>query len=75
MARSGAQVFIPIVLSPSISRNVSHDGWLLGSAFACISLRVAAFAFQAVPDTRYAAFSRGAGGVILIGFGIWMLTL
>jgi hypothetical protein len=34
-----------------------------------------AFAFQKVLDTRYAAFSRGAGGVILIGLGIWMLTL
>jgi len=35
----------------------------------------AAFAFEKVLDTRYAAFSRGAGGVILIGLGIWMLTL
>jgi hypothetical protein len=35
----------------------------------------AAFAFQKVLDTHYAAFSRGAGGVILIGLGIWMLTL
>lgn len=33
----------------------------------------AAFAVQKVIDTRYAAFSRGAGGVILIGLGIWML--
>lgn len=35
----------------------------------------AAFAFQKMLDTRYAAFSRGAGGMILIGLGIWMLTL
>ncbi len=34
-----------------------------------------AFAFQKMLDTRYAAFSRGAGGMILIGLGIWMLTL
>jgi hypothetical protein len=34
----------------------------------------AAFAVQKMIDTRYAAFSRGAGGVILIGLGIWMLA-
>lgn len=34
----------------------------------------AAFAVQRTIDTRYAAFSRGAGGVILIGLGIWMLA-
>jgi len=35
---------------------------------------LAAFAIQKVIDTRYAAFSRGAGGVVLIGLGIWMLV-
>ena len=34
----------------------------------------AAFAVQKMIDTRYAAFSRAAGGVILIGLGIWMLA-
>jgi glutaredoxin len=34
----------------------------------------AAFAVQKVLDSHYAAFSRGAGGAILIGLGIWMLT-
>jgi hypothetical protein len=34
----------------------------------------AAFAFQKMIDTRYAAFSRGVGGVILIGLGVWMLV-
>jgi hypothetical protein len=33
----------------------------------------AAFAVQKVIDTRYAAFSRGIGGVILVGLGLWML--
>ncbi|MBW8447733.1 MAG: hypothetical protein K0M49_19095 [Arenimonas sp.] len=34
---------------------------------------LAAFAVQKVIDTRYAAFSRAVGGVMLIGLGIWML--
>jgi hypothetical protein len=35
---------------------------------------LAAYAVQRVIDTRYAAFSRAAGGVILIGLGLWMLA-
>ncbi len=34
---------------------------------------LAAFAVQGVVDTRYAAVSRGAGGVVLLGLGLWML--
>ena len=34
---------------------------------------LAAFAVQRVIDTRYAAISRGAGGVTLLGLGLWML--
>ena len=34
---------------------------------------LAAFAVQGVLDTRYAAFSRAAGGVALLGLGVWML--
>ncbi|MCE3258123.1 MAG: glutaredoxin family protein [Nitrobacter vulgaris] len=34
----------------------------------------AAFAAQRVLDTRYAALSHAAGGVILIGLGAWMLA-
>lgn len=34
---------------------------------------LAAFAIQKFIDTRYAAVSRGAGGVILLGLGLWML--
>jgi hypothetical protein len=34
---------------------------------------LAAFAVQKVVDTRYAAFSRAAGGAVLIGLGAWML--
>jgi hypothetical protein len=34
---------------------------------------LAAFAAQGVVDTRYAAVSRGAGGVVLLGLGLWML--
>jgi glutaredoxin len=34
---------------------------------------LAAFAIQKVIDTRYAAVSRGAGGVALLGLGLWML--
>lgn len=34
---------------------------------------LAAFAVQKVVDTRYAAFSRAIGGVMLLGLGIWML--
>ena len=34
----------------------------------------AAFAAQKIIDTRYAAISRAAGGVILIGLGLWMLV-
>lgn len=34
----------------------------------------AAFAAQRIIDTSYAAFSRAAGGAILIGLGIWMLA-
>lgn len=33
----------------------------------------AACAVQKIIDTRYAAFSRAAGGVILLGLGVWML--
>jgi threonine/homoserine/homoserine lactone efflux protein len=35
---------------------------------------LAAFAVQSIVDTRYAALSRAAGGVILIGLGVWMLA-
>lgn len=35
---------------------------------------LAAFAVQKVVDTRYAAVSRGAGGMVLLGLGLWMLT-
>jgi glutaredoxin len=35
---------------------------------------LAAFAIQKVIDTRYAAISRGAGGVALLGLGLWMLV-
>jgi glutaredoxin len=34
---------------------------------------LAAFAVQGVLDTRYAAVSRAAGGVVLLGLGLWML--
>jgi hypothetical protein len=34
---------------------------------------LAAFAVQGVVDTRYTAVSRGAGGVVLLGLGLWML--
>ena len=34
----------------------------------------AAFAIQKIIDTRYAAFSRGVGGVILLGLGLLMLV-
>jgi hypothetical protein len=34
----------------------------------------AAFAIQKIIDTRYAAFSRGVGGVILLGLGLLMLA-
>jgi hypothetical protein len=34
---------------------------------------LAAFAVQGVIDTRYAAVSRAAGGVVLLGLGLWML--
>ena len=34
---------------------------------------LAAFAVQKVIDTRYAAVSRGAGGVALLSLGLWML--
>lgn len=34
----------------------------------------AVFAVQKIVDTSYAAFSRAAGGVTLIGVGIWMLA-
>jgi hypothetical protein len=34
---------------------------------------LAAFAIQKVIDTRYAAVSRGAGGLALLGLGLWML--
>jgi len=34
---------------------------------------LAAFAVQKTVDTRYAAFSRGAGGAVLLGLGLWML--
>jgi hypothetical protein len=35
---------------------------------------LAAFAVQSFVDTRYAAFSRLAGGLVLIGLGVWMLA-
>lgn len=35
---------------------------------------LAAFAIQKFIDTRYAAFSRGAGGVALLSLGLWMLV-
>jgi hypothetical protein len=35
---------------------------------------LAAFAIQRVLETRYAAVSRGIGGMILIGLGVWMLA-
>lgn len=35
---------------------------------------LAAFAAQKMIDSRYAAFSRLAGGVVLIGLGVWMLA-
>jgi len=34
---------------------------------------LAAFAIQKIINTRYAVFSRLAGGVVLIGLGVWML--
>lgn len=34
----------------------------------------AAFAVQKIIDTRYAAFSRGIGGVLLLGLGLFMLA-
>ena len=34
---------------------------------------LAAFAIQTVIDTRYAAVSRGVGGVTLVALGLWML--
>jgi hypothetical protein len=34
---------------------------------------LAAFAIQKFIDTRYAAISHGAGGVTLLGLGLWML--
>jgi hypothetical protein len=34
---------------------------------------LAAFAVQRVVGTRYAAFSRAAGAMVLIGVGVWML--
>ncbi|WP_245409362.1 glutaredoxin family protein [Methyloceanibacter sp. wino2] len=34
---------------------------------------LAAFAVQSFVDTRYAVFSRFAGGLVLIGLGFWML--
>lgn len=39
-----------------------------------IVFALAAFAVQRMIDTRYAAFSRAAGGLILIGLGAWMLA-
>jgi hypothetical protein len=35
---------------------------------------LAAFAIQRVVNTRYAAVSRAAGGLVLIGLGVWMLA-
>jgi glutaredoxin len=35
---------------------------------------LAAFAISGVIGTRYAALSRGVGGVVLIGLGAWMLS-
>jgi len=39
-----------------------------------IVFALAAFAIQSMLDTRYAAYSRAVGGVILIGLGVWMLV-
>jgi hypothetical protein len=39
-----------------------------------IIFSLAAFAIQKVVDTRYAAISRGAGGIVLMGLGVWMLV-
>jgi glutaredoxin len=36
---------------------------------------LAAFAVSGIIGTRYAAISRGVGGVVLIGLGVWMLAL
>ena len=35
---------------------------------------LAAFAIQRIINSRYAALSRFAGGVVLIGLGVWMLA-
>jgi glutaredoxin len=35
---------------------------------------LAAFAIQRVVDSRYAAISRGAGGIVLMGLGMWLLA-
>ena len=35
---------------------------------------LAAFAAQRMIDSRYAAFSRLAGGGVLIALGVWMLV-
>jgi len=35
---------------------------------------LAAFAIQKIINTRYAVLSRLAGGVVLIGLGVWMLA-
>ena len=35
---------------------------------------LAAFAVQKIVDTRYAVFSRLAGGLVLIALGVWMLA-
>jgi glutaredoxin len=35
---------------------------------------LAAFAIQKIINSRYAIFSRVAGGVVLIGLGVWMLA-
>jgi hypothetical protein len=35
---------------------------------------LAAFAIQRIINSRYAAISRAAGGITLMGLGVWMLT-
>jgi glutaredoxin len=41
--------------------------------YVLIIFGLAAFAIQKVVDVRYAAYSRCAGGVLLLGLGLWML--
>ena len=66
------------VLTLSDLSTVAHYGYIsLYVAFFMLDdliiFGLAAFAIQKVIDTRYAAVSRLAGGIILIGLGGWML--